>query len=63
MPDVAEIFMIDSKQWTEASDNPRDRKSWLVAKTPFTEKVFKAAASDVNSSLRTDDSGDLTDIA
>ena len=50
---AADVFMLDSQRWIESSDNPRDRKSWLLAKSPFTEKVFKAAAADVKSALRT----------
>jgi FkbH-like protein len=53
LADVADVFMLDGQRWIESSDNPRDRKSWLVAKYPFTEKVFKAAAADIKSALRT----------
>lgn len=53
LAEVADVFMLDSQRWIESSDNPRDRKSWLLAKSPFTEKVFKAAAGDVKSALRT----------
>lgn len=53
LANVAEVFMLDGQRWIDSSDNPRDRKSWLVAKCPFTEKVFKAAAGDVKSALRT----------
>lgn len=53
LANVTNVFMLDSQRWIDASDNPRDRKSWLMAKSPFTEKVFKAAAGDVKSSLRT----------
>ncbi|QPF82968.1 HAD-IIIC family phosphatase [Bradyrhizobium genosp. L] len=50
---AADVFMLDSQRWIDASDNPRDRKSWYLAKAPFTEKVCKAAAQDVKSALRT----------
>jgi FkbH-like protein len=53
LADTTGVFMLDSQRWIEASDHPRDRKSWLLAKCPFTEKVFKAAAADVKSALRT----------
>jgi FkbH-like protein len=53
LADVVDVFMLDSQRWIDASDNPRDRKSWLMAKSPFTEKVFKAAAGDVKAALRT----------
>jgi FkbH-like protein len=52
LADASNVFMLDSQRWIDASDHPRDRKSWLMAKIPFTEKVFKAAAGDVKSSLR-----------
>ncbi|WP_050043957.1 HAD-IIIC family phosphatase [Bradyrhizobium sp. LTSPM299] len=51
--EAADVFMLDSQRWIDASDSPRDRKSWFLTKAPFTEKVFKAAAADVKSALRT----------
>ncbi|MBR0875129.1 HAD-IIIC family phosphatase [Bradyrhizobium tropiciagri] len=51
--EAADVFMLDSQRWIDASDNPRDRKSWYLAKAPFTEKVCKAAAADLKSALRT----------
>src|SRR6202011_1958939 len=47
------VFMLDSQGWIDSSDGARDSKSWYLAKSPFTEKVFKAAARDVKSALRT----------
>ncbi|WP_431204215.1 HAD-IIIC family phosphatase [Bradyrhizobium betae] len=51
--DAADVFVLDSQRWIDATDDPRDRKSWYLTKAPFTEKVFKAAAGDVKSALRT----------
>ena len=53
LAEVADVVMLDGQRWIKSSDNPRDRKSWLLAKSPFTEKVFKAAAADLKSALRT----------
>jgi FkbH-like protein len=50
---ASDVFMLDSQGWIDASDAARDSKSWYLAKSPFTEKVFKAAARDVKSALRT----------
>ncbi len=50
---AADVFMLDSQSWIDASDGARDSKSWFLTKSPFTEKVFKAAARDVKSALRT----------
>ncbi len=51
--DASDVFMLDSQGWIDASDAARDAKSWYLTKSPFTEKVFKAAARDVKSALRT----------
>ena len=53
LADVPDVFMLDSQGWIDASDAARDSKSWYLAKSPFTEKVFKAAARDVKAALRT----------
>ncbi len=50
---AADVFMLDAQCWIDASDGARDSKSWFLTKSPFTEKVFKAAARDVKSALRT----------
>jgi FkbH-like protein len=53
LADVPDVFMLDSQGWIDTSDGARDSKSWFLTKSPFTEKVFKAAARDVKSALRT----------
>ena len=50
---AADIFMLDSQGWIDSSESARDSRSWFVTKAPFTDKVFKAAARDVKSALRT----------
>jgi FkbH-like protein len=53
LADAADVFVLDSQGWIDASDDARDSKSWYLTKSPFTEKVFKAAARDIKSALRT----------
>jgi FkbH-like protein len=53
LADVPDVFMLDSQGWIDTSEGARDSKSWFLTKSPFTEKVFKAAARDVKSALRT----------
>jgi FkbH-like protein len=53
LADAADVFMLDSQGWIDSSDSTRDSKSWFVTKAPFTERMFKAAARDVKSALRT----------
>ena len=50
---AADIFMLDSQGWINSSESARNSRSWFVTKAPFTDKVFKAAARDVKSALRT----------
>ncbi len=50
---ATDVFMLDAQCWIDASDGARDLKSWYLTRSPFTEKVFKAAARDVKSALRT----------
>jgi len=53
LKDAANIFILDSEKWLrQDSQRAYNDKLWAMAKIPFTNQVFRAAASDVKSAMR-----------
>lgn len=47
------VYLLDAARWLETTTvPPYDSKYWFAMKSPFTEPVFKAAASDVKAAIR-----------
>lgn len=49
---AANIHLLDAQRWLDAAPAARDAKYWFALKSPFTEAVFKACASDLKAALR-----------
>lgn len=49
---VQGVYLLDAQRWLDAARPARDSKYWHAIKSPFSEQVFKAAASDVKAALR-----------
>ena len=53
LAEVPGFFVLDANRWIhEGGRNACNPKLWVMAKIPFSNQVFKAAAQDVKSALR-----------
>lgn len=52
LDDQANICLLDTQRWLDATPNGRDPRFWFAMKTPFTDTVARAAARDVKAAIR-----------
>lgn len=44
---VPNVYLLDAQRWQQVHDKPASQKMWYVAKVPYSNAVFAAAAADV----------------
>jgi FkbH-like protein len=49
---VPGAYLLDTQRWIDAARPARDSKFWHAIKSPFSEAVFKAAATDIKAAMR-----------